>query len=80
MDIVISVSKELRKDPLPILDRRLATIKICNQFFQFLVPSIVKGGYFCSNANFSAFDHRSIMHVCFLKRIIHLKKLFHCFL
>lgn len=71
MDIVISVSKELREDPLPVLDKRLATIKNCGRFFQFRVPGTDKGGYFCSNANFAAFEHRSIMQVSFNKKIIH---------
>jgi hypothetical protein len=63
MDILQSVSKELENPPLLEMDRRLLVIKESARFFQFRVPGTDKGGYFTSNANFAAFEHRCVMQV-----------------
>jgi len=57
------MSKELTPPPLPELDRRLMIIKNSARFFQFQVPGTDKGGYFTSNANYAAFEHRCVMQV-----------------
>lgn len=63
MDILQSVSKELENPPLLEMDRRLLVIKESARFFQFRMPGTDKGGYFTSNANFAAFEHRCVMQV-----------------
>jgi hypothetical protein len=72
VDIVIEISQIITPNPLPILDKRLAKIKKSSRFFQFRVPGSVKDGYFSSNANYAAFEHRAIMQVCFYQYIIFL--------
>lgn len=63
MDILQNMSKELMRSPLPEMDRRLLVIKESARFFQFRVPGTDKGGYFTSNANFAAFEHRCVIQV-----------------
>jgi hypothetical protein len=63
MDIVHEISKELHVNPIPELDRRLMVIKDSSHFFLFRVPGNERGGYFTSNANFLAAQHRSVMQV-----------------
>lgn len=63
MDILIEICKAMTPNPLLVLDERLAKIKKSSRFFQFHVPGTNKGGYFSSNANYAAFEHRAIMQV-----------------
>lgn len=63
MNIVQDMSKELDVNPILELDRRLSVIKVSERFFEFQIPGSDRGGYFTSNANFAAFEHRSIMQV-----------------
>jgi len=63
MDIVQDISSGLDCNPIPELDRRLLIIKDSARFFQLRVPGNDRGGYFTSNANFAAFEHRSVMQV-----------------
>ena len=63
MDIVQEISKELDVNPIPELDKRLLVIKDVARFFQFRIPGSDRGGYFTSNANFAAFEHRAVMQV-----------------
>ena len=74
MDILQSVSKELENPPLLEMDRRLLVIKESARFFQFRVPGTDKGGYFTSNANFAAFEHRCVMQVSSISSSIPLSK------
>lgn len=55
------------------LDKRLATIQKESRYSHYRVPGTDKGGYFSSNANFAAFEHRAIMqvkHNCSLHLVI----------
>ncbi len=45
------------------LDERLQEIKKRSRFSGFRIPGNDKGGYFSSQANFAAFEHRAIMQV-----------------
>lgn len=45
------------------LDKRLATIQKESRYSHYRVPGTDKGGYFNSNANFAAFEHRVVMQV-----------------
>lgn len=48
---------------LQLLDKRLLHIKATSRYQSFRIPGTEKGGYFCSNANFAAFEHRAVMQV-----------------
>jgi len=48
---------------LSSLDQRLFHIKKHSRYQSFRIPGTDKGGYFSSNANFVAFEHRSVMQV-----------------
>lgn len=45
------------------LDRRLSVIKEEARFYKFRVPGNLSSGYFLSQANYAAFEHRSVMQV-----------------
>ena len=45
------------------MDRRLLHLKKETRFSEFRIPGNDKGGYFTSNANFAAFEHRAVMQV-----------------
>lgn len=66
VDILIEVCKSMQRNPLLVLDERLAMMKKSSRFFQFRIPGTDKGGYFSSNANYAAFEHRAIMQVSVL--------------
>ena len=63
MDVAREISKELTPNPIPILDRRLAILKASARFHLYRIPGNKRGGYFTSNANFAASEHRLVMQV-----------------
>ena len=63
VEIVQNMRKQLTGNPLLELDRRLMIIKETSQFFQFRVPGTDKGGYFSSNASYTALEHHCVMQV-----------------
>jgi hypothetical protein len=48
---------------LRVLDDRLLLIKKTSRYSSFRIPGTDKGGYFRSNANFAAFEHRAVLQV-----------------
>ena len=63
MDVLQEMAKELNPNPISQLDERIMAIKESSRFFHFRLPGSSRGGYFTSNANFAAFEHRSVMQV-----------------
>lgn len=45
------------------MDKQLLQLKKESRFLAFRIPGNDKGGYFTSNANFAAFEHRAVMQV-----------------
>ncbi len=52
------------------LDQRLFHIKKHSRYPSFRIPGTDKGGYFSSNANFAAFEHRSVMQVLSIPHLV----------
>lgn len=52
---------EISSQILTELDNMLYLITDIGRFYQFRLPGINSGGFFGSNANFAAFEYRSVM-------------------
>ena len=63
VDILRSITSSTSATILPEMDERLLCIKNSCRFSEFRVPGTDKGGYFTSNSNYAAFEHRSVMQV-----------------
>jgi hypothetical protein len=55
---------------LSSLDQRLFHIKKHSRYPSFRIHGPNKGGYFSSNANFAAFEHRSVMQVLSIPHLV----------
>jgi hypothetical protein len=53
----------LKRKACTEMEMRLLKLKKEAWFSEFIIPGNNKGGYFTSNANFAAFEHRAIMQV-----------------
>ena len=63
VDILRTIAASTSSIVLPEMDQRLLCIKNSCRFLEFRVFGTGKGGYFISNSNYAAFDHRSIIQV-----------------
>jgi hypothetical protein len=65
VQIIRSIAQETSSFILHELDTRLQKIKEVGRYYQYRLLGTNFGGYFVSNANFAAFEHRSVMQVSY---------------
>jgi hypothetical protein len=60
---LVDILRALTTANLIQMDNRLLMIRRSFRYQSFRLPGTDKGGYFRSNANFGAFEHRAVMQV-----------------